>query len=151
VLKAERDSALNIFVLPTQRNNIKDSVMSAPKITITSLKNQKEFDQVNRRGKKFVGRFFIIVMAHNYIPYRISENNPIINIYLGMKVGKKLGNAVIRNKLKRRIRAITRDIYKKNIDTLTNSALIVIPKSQAITQKYAALAQDFSQLCTIHR
>ena len=99
---------------------------------IISLKNQKEFDAVNRAGKKFVGKFMIVVIAHD----------DTTTTHLGLKVGRKFGNAVVRNKFKRRIRAIIYDFSKSQ----QGHSFIVIPKSYAATADYQALQKDFNKI-----
>ena len=88
---------------------------------ISSLKNQKEFDLVNKLGKKFHSPYFITIIAKNstklFAKLNVKGNidnlckksseilyNSSNTLLFGMKVGKKLGNAVIRNKIKRRIK-----------------------------------------------
>ena len=139
---------------------------------IISLKNQKEFDAVNRAGKKFVGKFMIVVISGHpssssprsgargphdtrevsHLPHEIPEfaseseddgatttNHPT---RLGLKVGRKFGNAVVRNKFKRRIRAIVYDFSKSQ----QGHSFIVIPKSYAATADYQALQKDFNKI-----
>jgi ribonuclease P protein component len=100
---------------------------------LISLKNQKEFDAVNRIGKKFVGKFMIVI---------IGKNDSDIT-QLGLKVGRKFGNAVIRNKFKRRIRAITYNYSKLH----AGNSFIVIPKSYASKAEYIELEKDFQKIC----
>lgn len=117
---------------------------------LTSLKNQKEFDAVNHIGRKHVGKFMIVIIAA--IPSS-DENSPLFRkssseadhassgILLGMKVGRKFGNAVIRNKFKRRMRDIVRNYAK----TTSGKAFIIIPKSYASKAGYAELLHDFNK------
>ena len=100
---------------------------------IISLKNQKEFDAVNRAGKKFVGKFMIVIIS----------NEDTSHTHLGLKVGRKFGNAVVRNKFKRRIKAIIYDFSK----THDGSRFIIIPKSYATKADYHELAKDFQKIC----
>jgi ribonuclease P protein component len=101
---------------------------------IISLKNQKEFDAVNHAGKKFVGKFMIVV---------VSNPGSKQASHLGLKVGRKFGNAVIRNKFKRRIRAIVYDFSKSH----NGCSFIVIPKSYAAKADYPELEKDFNKIC----
>lgn len=92
---------------------------------ILSLKNQKEFDIVNKVGKKQHSPYFIAIIAKNFSAIPTTDSN---TIFFGMKVGKKLGKAVTRNKIKRRIRHLIRLISKNQ--QLENNAIgiIIIPK-----------------------
>ncbi len=100
---------------------------------IASLKNQKAFDAVNLSGKKHVGKFMIVVIARGYPSQATS---------LGLKVGRKYGNSVSRNKFKRRIRAIVQNFDK----SYPGNSFIVIPKSHAINADYSQLAHDFYKI-----
>ena len=62
-----------------------------------------------------------------------------------MKVGKKLGNAVIRNKIKRRIRHIMRLLVKIPQIMTANLALIVIPRKGFDEVEFSVLLDDFAK------
>jgi len=62
----------------------------------TSLKGKKDFAIINEKGKTFVTRTLII----RYMPALERE----VKFELGLIVSKKHGNAVIRNKIRRRIK-----------------------------------------------
>jgi len=94
-------------------------------LLILSLKNQKEFDIVNKVGKKQHSPYFIAIIAKNFSALPSIGRNMI---FFGMKVGKKLGKAVIRNKIKRRIRHLIR-LISKDLQLNNNSmGIIIIPK-----------------------
>ncbi|MBM7648137.1 ribonuclease P protein component [Bacillus ectoiniformans] len=59
------------------------------------IKKNDEFQSVFNRGKSFANRQFVIYMYknENEVPFRI-----------GLSVSKKIGNAVMRNRIKRYIR-----------------------------------------------
>ena len=59
-----------------------------------SLKRNKEFRRVYRKGKSAGSRILVLI----YTPAEVPEKR------IGFAVGKKIGNAVIRNKVKRRLR-----------------------------------------------
>ena len=60
------------------------------------IKSSNEFDHIINNGKKINGKIITLY----YYP---SDNN---KVYFGFAVGKKIGNAVDRNKVKRKIRMI---------------------------------------------
>lgn len=59
-----------------------------------SLKRNKEFRRVYRKGKSYG--------AHTLVLIYMQGNQPEVKI--GFAVGKKIGGAVVRNKVKRRLR-----------------------------------------------
>ena len=61
----------------------------------------------------------------------------------GISVGKKLGNAVFRNKYKRKIRAII-DNYKKNYINIQD--YIIILRGSAKDKNYQELEKDYIAL-----
>ncbi|MCK4454326.1 ribonuclease P protein component [Candidatus Parcubacteria bacterium] len=81
------------------------------------LKNKKDFDIVFREGKGYKGDFLFLKVKNNNLGFS----------RFGIVVGKKVSNkAVIRNKIKRRLREILRkktDRIKKGVDII----LITLP------------------------
>ena len=73
----------------------------------------------------------------------IIGQNDTATTHLGLKVGRKFGNAVVRNKFKRRIRAIVYNFGKY----YAGNSFIVIPKSYASKAEYPELEKDFQKLC----
>ena len=65
--------------------------------------------------------------------YRFNSNNDFTRF--GISASKKVGNAVIRNKVKRRIRGILKDILLKH----TNLDLIFIAKKEILNCNYENL------------
>lgn len=108
---------------------------------LLSLKNQREFDAVNKTGKKFVGKFVIAVISQKFS--NDTDAFSTQRTYLGLKVGRKFGNAVTRNKFKRRIRAIIYNISK----TYSGNIFIIIPKLHASKTDYKNLEQDLNKIC----
>lgn len=111
---------------------------------IISLKNQKEFDETNHSGLKRVGKYLIVVIA----PTKTTETScsDTKASKLGMKVGRKFGNAVSRNKFKRRIRAILLELSKNFINP---RRFIVIPRYEARSASFKALYEDFTNICKL--
>ena len=61
------------------------------------LKKRSDFDKVFKTGKRIYGKYLMIVYA------------PAKELKIGYSVGKKHGGAVVRNRIKRLLRAIMRD------------------------------------------
>ncbi|HHY09563.1 MAG TPA: ribonuclease P protein component [Firmicutes bacterium] len=65
-----------------------------------SLKSSKAFNRVYRQGTPRFGKYLVLSTLPNGRPAS----------RVGFAVSKKVGNAVTRNKIKRRLRAIVREI-----------------------------------------
>ena len=73
------------------------------------VKKEKDFSAIFKEGKSFANRKFVI--------YRLEKNEQHFRV--GLSVSKKLGNAVMRNQIKRRIRHILiehKDQLVENVD-----------------------------------
>ena len=79
-----------------------------------------------KKGRFLKNDSFVIYYKENDLPY---------NRY-GISVGKKIGNAVIRNKYKRKLRAII-DNYKK--DYIKSQDYIIILREKAKEAEYDEL------------
>jgi ribonuclease P protein component len=131
--------------------------MSKTLYKIFSLKNKKAFDFANQDATLVKSRFFIIIAKK--IPEHILSKlihlpeevllrrNLKTNIrFLGMKASKKLGNAVERNFVKRRIRAIVHKYCKKISHFPDSISLIVIPNKSILKAKYSEIQSNFEYL-----
>ncbi len=84
-----------------EKNFLLDGNTDYKKILRESIKKHKHFAYINNAGKRFFSRYFIII----YLKLE-SENK---KLFLGIKASKKVFNkAVTRNKIKRRIRHLTK-------------------------------------------
>lgn len=97
------------------------------------VKTNREFEKIINTGKIKKNRSFIIYYKDNSLPYS----------RFGISVGKKLGNAVYRNKYKRIIRQIV-DNYKKSYNNKQD--YIIILRGSAKEKNYAELNNDFVTL-----
>ncbi len=97
-------------------------------------KNQ-DFEKILNEGKCEKNKSYVIYSLENKLPYD----------RFGISVSKKLGNAVFRNKYKRKIRSII-DNYKKNY--INKKDYIIILRRGAIEKTYQELRDDFFNLIT---
>ena len=97
------------------------------------VKENKDFKTIMDEGICKKNKSFVIYSKKNELLY---------NRY-GISVSKKLGNAVFRNKYKRKIRAII-DSYKKNYNY--GRDYIIILRKGAIEKSYNNLKEDYIQL-----
>jgi len=116
---------------------IQDNSPIMPTPRIISFKNQKEFEQINLKGKKIVCKYFILILQKELIDTS--------KIYLGLKINRKVGNAVKRNKIRRRLKHTMRDFVSvPECSNLLGSRFLIIPKHNIFKAKYAELLQDLN-------
>ena len=97
------------------------------------VKENRDFDKIMSKGSCVKNSSFVIYSLENDLPYD----------RYGISVSKKLGNAVFRNKFKRKIRAII-DNYKKNY--INKKDYIIILRRGAVDRNYHELEDDFLKL-----
>ena len=97
------------------------------------VKENKDFDNIMTKGACIKNGSFVIYSLDNNLSYD----------RYGISVSKKLGNAVFRNRYKRKIRAII-DNYKKNY--INKKDYIIILRRGAIDRNYQELEKDFFKL-----
>jgi len=111
------------------------------KSKIVSLSKNTEFKSI-LNGKKVSNKYSTIFFK------RLSKKNPN-KLNISFVARKKLGNAVIRNKIKRRLRNIMNEAYKK-IDIKLNYSYLLIAKKMIFDDKYVnvknTLLTDFKKI-----
>ena len=93
------------------------------------VKKQKDFNAIFKEGKSFANRKFVI--------YRLENNEQHFRV--GLSVSKKLGNAVMRNQIKRRIRHLL--IEHKN-QLVENVDFVVIARKGVEILDYAEMEKN---------
>jgi ribonuclease P protein component len=113
--------------------------------SIKSLKDNFVFRGVNKLGRKIIAANLILILAPKN---RIFDDAKVINdefCYCGIKASRKLGNAVLRNKVKRRLKHIFRNLARDLSLNLNNSAVVFIPRARCATIKFENLQQEIKQ------
>lgn len=97
------------------------------------VKSNNEFQNIINHGYKIQNNIYILYIKENELSkYRF-----------GVSVGKKIGNAVTRNKYKRKIRSIidnNKKLYENNKD------YIIIIKKSCLDKTYQELEKSFIML-----
>ena len=93
------------------------------------VKKEKDFNAIFKEGESVANRRFVI--------YRLANSQEHFRV--GLSVSKKLGNAVMRNQIKRRIRHILIDHRNELVD---NIDFIVIARKGVENLKYAELEKN---------
>ena len=111
------------------------------KSKIIALSKNEEFKKLLKKNKvtnKYVTIFFGSLK---------NKDNKRLNISFSVK--KKIGNAVCRNKIKRRLRSIVNDAVKK-ISVKMDYSYLVIPKQNIINSEFRnikeILFQEFKKI-----
>ncbi|ADK69891.1 ribonuclease P protein component [Mycoplasma mycoides subsp. mycoides] len=98
------------------------------------IKKNFEFQEIINYKKTIKNFCFIIYYKDNDQSY----------LKYGISVGKKIGNAVVRNKVKRQIRMILRQNINE-IGTISKDVIILVRKS-VLKLKYATLSKSLIKL-----
>ena len=97
------------------------------------VKTNQQFDDIIKTGKCLKNKYFVIYNKDNNLKYD----------RFGISVTKKLGNAVFRNKYKRKIRSII-DNYKKDYNI--SKDYIIILRRGAIKLTFKELREELLKL-----
>ncbi len=98
-----------------------------------TVKTPRAFDDIIKNGSCVKNRYFVVHSNNNDLPYD----------RFGISVSKKLGNAVFRNKYKRKIRSII-DNYKKVY--VKSKDYIIILRKEAINLSHQELENELIAL-----
>lgn len=102
--------------------------------TVT-IKNNYEFRRLYAKGKRGVTPTLVVYMRKNR-----GDGNRV-----GYTVTTKLGHAVVRNRIRRRLR----EIYRLHESELrTGADLVVVARGRAVDATYRELERDFLSACT---
>ena len=106
------------------------------KSKIAALSNNEDFKKL-LKGKKISNKYLTIYFAN-----LLKKENKKLNISFVAK--KKLGNAVKRNKIKRRLKNIMNEAVK-NISINFNYSYLVIAKITMLNNEYALIKDTLFQ------
>jgi len=107
-------------------------------IKLKNLKSDFQFKKLLSQ-RKIHTNYFSVYFGKNLT----KENNNKLNIGFIMK--KKMGNSIVRNKIKRRLRsAIQEKLKNKKIIDL-NYSYIIFGKSKAFTEKYSIISDELDK------
>jgi len=102
---------------------------------VDSLKKNREFKNVYNNGRSHAVKTLVIY----YLAVEDRNNNRY-----GLSVSKKIGNAVVRNKLKRRLREIIRELEKEF--SFSSYDIIFIARKPVVKLDYHKLKKDVKRL-----
>ncbi len=102
----------------------------APRV-VRKLHVRREFLAANRGRRAHAPAFVLLVHPRH-------DDDPAMGI--GTTVTKKVGNAVVRNRIKRRFRALARDVLPAA--GVSGADHVLIGRREALTRDFAALRGD---------
>ena len=100
---------------------------------VNVVKSNEEFNEVMKKGKIFKNNYFVVY----------TKKNNLDKYRFGISVGKKIFNAVNRNKLKRQVRNILdnhKNLYSKGRD------YIIIVRKSSLNEEYIVLEENLRKL-----
>jgi ribonuclease P protein component len=101
---------------------------------LPTLKTSQDFKRVAASGLKRVTPAFIL---------QFDKNAPAGGFRFGLTVSRKVGNAVARNKVKRRLREMVR-LYLR-LHPATAGEIVLIGRTTAVHYDFARLCADFDR------
>ena len=106
--------------------------------TFHSLKKNKEFQAVYRRGNSLANRYLVM-----YTRKRDDEGENRV----GISVSKKVGNSVVRHRFAR----LVRESFRLNKDILEEGKdIIVVARAAAKDKNFDKIESAFLHLCGLH-
>ena len=94
-----------------------------------SLRRRSEFNRLRQRGRRIVCGVLTLYRTDAFA----SDERSVV----GITVGKQVGNAVVRNRVRRRIAAILHDVLKGR-----RMRLLVVVRPEAAEAPFAQLQRD---------
>ena len=102
-------------------------------VKLESLKKSNQFKKVLKE-KKVHSNYFSIFAAKNFFTPKYKSN-----LIISFVMKKKIGNAVKRNKIRRKLKAIVQKLLKKRGAISKDYTYIVFGKPNAYNQKQSVL------------
>ena len=108
-------------------------------VKLESLKKSNQFRKALKE-KKIHTDYFSLFAAKNFFNPKQKSN-----LLISFVMKKKIGNAVKRNKIRRKLKAIVQKLTKKKGAINKDYTYIVFGKSNAYTQKHDVLLQSMEK------
>ena len=103
------------------------------------LKKRTDFLKVSKNGKKVFTKGFIIQKYKRTLP--LEQNTPRI----GFTITKKIGGAVIRNKIKRKLKTAVQKIITEKGQIDLNYTYVIFGKNNVYKDKFGNILNEVSE------
>ena len=110
-------------------------------IKIQSLNQKEHFKKILKQNKLYNDYFTIYFTKENLSP---SQNNKKLNISFVMK--KKIGTAVKRNKIKRKLKSAVQKILVNNKIINLNYTYVIFGKSNSYNEKFSVISSEMNSI-----
>ena len=110
-------------------------------LTLVRLKRRADFLRVARTGRRYAAPGLVLQVAPKAAPglsCQVEEVEATLGI--GFTVSKKVGNAVARNRAKRRLRAVVADVMPGQ--AAASRDFVLIGRKATLRRSFADLKQD---------
>lgn len=101
-----------------------------------SIKKNKEFQNVFKKGKSVANRQFVI--------YQLVKEEETIRF--GLSVSKKIGNAVMRNRIKRLMKEVLRELTP---ELYQNRDIVIIARKPTANMDYQEIKKSLNHVLKV--
>ena len=104
-------------------------------MSILTIKKRSDFISSNKEAKKIHG--------HSFVIQKLKRNESNVEPHFGFTATKKIGTAVVRNKIKRRLKSIIRNLLNKKNEYFDLSVnYVLICKKEIVRVSYKDLETE---------
>jgi ribonuclease P protein component len=105
------------------------------------LKQRQDFDRVYQSGKRRRATGLNLVVLRTSL---VAGSSEVLPIQVGISISKKVSKrAVVRNRIKRQLKAIVRQLLPRLESGLR---MVILVRSEALTYEYGEFLQELEQL-----
>ncbi len=119
-------------------------------LSVQKLINSKDFQYIARNAKRWTGSCFVVqAHARPPVPPRGGEGAPTPAPFrFGLTASRKVGNAVVRNRCKRRLREVVRALAREAAaggHVVAGYDVVIIARTCCATVDFALLQDDMKR------
>ena len=111
----------------------------SPPLEISVLKRRSDFVRIQKDGRRWVTPGFVVACESS--DSQLPDSHLPAPVTVGLTITKKIGNAVVRNRIRRRFRHMMRDILPHQ-SNLAGWRIVLLARHDALTRDYAVLGKD---------